>query len=70
MQCDVLLVLRPKAATLERTIDNFGVGPVLENMRKAAEEIERLRRINDHLLSILSGISRQTAEAVKANSTE
>lgn len=35
---------------------------------RAADEIERLRRQRDELLSILKGISRQTAEVVKAHS--
>lgn len=32
------------------------------------EEIERLRRQRDNLLSYINGISRQTAEMVRANS--
>lgn len=34
----------------------------------AAKELEKLRRTNEHLLSCLQGISKQTNEMVKANS--
>jgi hypothetical protein len=34
---------------------------------EAADEIEQLRRKNEHLLSCINGISRQCADMVKAN---
>ncbi len=37
---------------------------------EAAEEILRLRRQREELISYLNGISRQTAEMVKANSEQ
>ena len=36
-------------------------------MTSAADEIEQLRRKNEHLLSCINGISRQCSEMVKAN---
>jgi len=50
--------------------------PLVDRMRdagppickEAADEIERLRRQRDELLSYLNGISRQALEMVKANS--
>lgn len=35
--------------------------------KEAADEIERLRRQVDHLVSIIHGISRQAAEVVRAH---
>ena len=39
-------------------------------LEHAADEIERLRRLCDNMLSHLNGISRTTAEMVRANSPE
>jgi len=36
-------------------------------MRAAADEIEQLRRKNEHLISCINGISRQCSEMAKAN---
>jgi hypothetical protein len=46
-----------------------GPAPSIPAMRDAADEIERLQRLTDNLLEYLNGISRQTAEMVKANTT-
>lgn len=52
-----------KQATTERS--HYYVASCCKD---AIAEIERLRRQRDDLLSYLNGISRQTAEMVKANS--
>lgn len=43
---------------------------VPSDMRQLIGEVQRLRRLRDNLLSYLNGISRTTAEMVRANSPE
>jgi hypothetical protein len=56
----------------ERAVSYRLGGPSSEHtalmLDNAAEEIERLERKLGHLVSIINGISRQTAEVVRANS--
>ena len=49
-------------------LDNSGMDKAAALVREATNEIDRLRRKCDNLLSYLNGISRQTAEMAKANS--
>lgn len=45
----------------------FSIKGARQLLRDGADEIERLQRANEHLLECLRGISRQTAEMVRAN---
>ena len=49
-------------------LDNSGMDQAAALVREATNEIDRLRRKCDELVSYLNGISRQTAAMVKANS--
>ena len=46
----------------------LGIGAAALLVEMAVEEIGQLRRDRDNLISYLNGISRQTAEMVKAHS--
>jgi len=49
--------------------DEDGVMVVVSRQacEEAADEIEKLRRKNEHLISCINGISRQCSEMAKAN---
>jgi ubiquinone biosynthesis protein UbiJ len=60
--------LREAAAAIDADGTPAQVGPSPLELMQMADEVERMRRQRDNLLSYINGISRQTAEMVRANS--
>jgi ubiquinone biosynthesis protein UbiJ len=65
---DVAAKLREAAAAIDLDGTSSQAGPTPLELMQMAEEVERMRRQRDDLLSYINGISRQTAEMVRANS--